>query len=56
MAKQNPNVTYQWCFLENMWRDASVNGSNFFPQFTSSYTIKYCCFIKVSNLQSTALL
>ena len=39
MAKQNPNVTYQWFFLEIIWRAASLNGLSFFLQFTSSYTI-----------------
>ena len=28
-AKQNPNVTYEWCFPKNMWKTGSVNGLSF---------------------------
>ena len=26
MAKQNPNVTQEWCFVKNMWTAGSVKG------------------------------
>ena len=47
MAKQNLNVTYQWCFTEKYVEGGPVNGLGFLPQFNSSYTINYCFFIKV---------
>ena len=30
MGKQNPNVTYEGCFLEMMWKAASVKDLIFF--------------------------
>ena len=32
MAKQNPNITYQWYFERNMWKAGSVNGLSFLLQ------------------------
>ena len=45
MAKQSPNVTYRWCFLEKYVGAAYVNGLSFFLQFTSNLL-----FIKVLYL------
>ena len=33
MAKQNPNVTYEYCFPKNIWKAGSVNGLSFLLQF-----------------------
>ena len=47
MAKQNPNVIYQWYFPEKYVEGWSVNGLIVILQFISSYNIKYYFFIEV---------
>ena len=50
MVKQNPNVTYQWCFLEKYVEGAaSTNGYVFSPIYFQPYH-KVLFFIEVYNL------
>ena len=59
MAKQNPNVTQEWCFVKNMWKAGSVKGLSFLLQFISSYTIKgifsikHCVIVPSTNYYVT---
>ena len=47
MAKQNPDVTYQLCFPEKYVEGWICQWFEFSSPTYSSYTIKYCFFIKV---------
>ena len=50
MAKQNPNVTYQWCFLEKYVEGSICQGFKSFSPIYFQLYHKALFFIKAFNL------